>query len=341
MGYRYGSVVLLLICLPVLVMISCGRQEPAGDTSNDSARPVVMASLYPLADLSSQLLGDIAQVETLIPPGVSPHGFELRAEELAKLSRAKVLVLSGGVIDLWVEEALSRFGGAYRVVVFSDLVGIELPAGGHHGHHHDHHHHDGHHHEDHDDHGDDAGRVGIETNPHLWLDPVLTIEFIEALGPLFAEAFSDHRALIESRSSALIRSLREVDDTCRRRLGDLEQKKLMTFHNAFDRFADRYGLDVVQHLIPIDLLPGGEVKPGDLVDAINAIRRYELGVIYAEPQFPDVAAAGLSRETGVAVYRLDPLGHPGVEGYRTYQEMILSNVDVLVSGQQHSQADGT
>jgi zinc transport system substrate-binding protein len=90
---------------------------------------------------------------------------------------------------------------------------------------------------------------------------------------------------------------------------------------------------VVAHLTEIELAPGGEVTPRQLRETIDAVTRYNLKVIYAEPQFPDTAMQAIRQQTGVQILRLDPQGHPEVEGYRTWFEMMRSNMATLVQGQ--------
>jgi ABC-type Zn uptake system ZnuABC Zn-binding protein ZnuA len=155
-----------------------------------------------------------------------------------------------------------------------------------------------------------------------------------------AEHLPEHREGIVARTGDVIASLRELDETCRQRLRDVPRRQLVTFHNAFDRFARRYGLEVVGHLTPIELAPGGEVTSRRLTDAIALIREHDLPVVYSEPQFPQSRVAPLVEAAGVEVLVLDPLGHPDRAGYETYQAMVRSNLATLVKGQSMSTGSG-
>jgi zinc transport system substrate-binding protein len=124
-----------------------------------------------------------------------------------------------------------------------------------------------------------------------------------------------------------------LDGEYRDRLAKVSTRELITFHNAFDLIADRYHLNIVARLTDIEVSPGGEVTPHHFVAAIDAIRKYHLAVIYGEPEFSADALAVIRRETGVDVLELDPLGGPQQPGYKTYQEMMRSNLEVLVKGQ--------
>ena len=93
------------------------------------------------------------------------------------------------------------------------------------------------------------------------------------------------------------------------------------------------GLEIVVRLTDIELTPGGEVTSDRIREAIEAIHNYHLKTLYAEPEFPDQVIARLRDETGADVLLLDPQGNPAVAGYRTYQEMMRTNLFTLVKGQ--------
>ena len=330
MKWYFAAGYVAALCLFAINLTCCDQQRPSHEQAVTSG-PVVMASIYPMANLASQILGDLTHVDTLLPPGVTPHGFELHADRLQLLHQADILITIGGPVDKWVEDAAAKSGNDIQIARFSAEVGIDIADEA--DHHHDHHSEQPGERDEHTSGFEDHTGREVAANPHLWLDPILTIEFVEKLGRILAGQYPGHRSQIEKNTAELIQSLHEIDRAYRQQLGDIEEKKLITFHNAFDLLAARYGLHVVQHLIPIDLVPGGEVKSRQLVQAIDAIRQFKLKVVYAEPQFPDTAIKALQRETGVEVLRLDPLGHPEVDGYHTYQAMMLSNLEVLVGGQ--------
>ncbi len=137
----------------------------------------------------------------------------------------------------------------------------------------------------------------------------------------------------QERRDALLDKLKALDAKYKSTLANVKQKHLVTYHDAFDPLAERYGLEVVAHLMPFDLAPGEDVAPARLAGVIKAIKAHKLEVFYAEPQMPEQAVRVLTEETGVKVLRLDPLGDPAAEGYRTYFELMESNLATLKRGQ--------
>jgi zinc transport system substrate-binding protein len=140
---------------------------------------------------------------------------------------------------------------------------------------------------------------------------------------------------MQSAAKRLLADLGQVDREYAEQLAGVPQKDLITFHNAFDLIAARYHLNILVRLTDIEISPGGEVTPDKIREALEAIKKYKLKVLYAETEFPDQVIRRLREETGgtVDVLLLDPQGNPDVEGYRTYQQMMRSNLKTIVKGQ--------
>ena len=64
-----------------------------------------------------------------------------------------------------------------------------------------------------------------------------------------------------------------------------------------------------------------------MTQAVRLVRRYNLPVIFAEPQLPDRAAQAVARETGAKVMTLDPAGSAANP---SYAGMMRHNRDTLL-----------
>lgn len=321
-NWMTGSGLLVsVVSVAIAAMVGCAEVEGDGP-GEGSERVRVVVSILPLGSLAQQIVGEAGEVDVLLPPGRSPHGFELTANQVRRLAEADVVLVVGGGVDPWAAQAAERSGRAVMLIEMHELMvevfDLEDAPHDHDDHHHDHDHHHG------------------PINPHHWLDPLRVAAFVSHVGDRLAEQHPHHRATLERNVRNLLATIDEVDDAYREALVDVRRRELITFHNAFDPLAERYGLRVIAHLTPIELTPGGEVTPRRLRNAIEAIESYDLPVVYAEPQFPDRAIEALSDQTRAAILRLDPIGHPRREGYQTWQATMRSNLEVLVDGQNRS-----
>ncbi|MFA9477086.1 metal ABC transporter substrate-binding protein [Phycisphaerales bacterium AB-hyl4] len=334
--------------LMLALLLGCGeRDEPIADNSGEPAEQtyIIVASIHPLADLASQVTGPGFEVHTLLPAGATPHGFEPTADKIRLLGRADLILTVGLTLDPWADRAAATAGRDTPLLSMAEMLdreAVDAVAGElrevqingefgydeheHHDHDHDHDH--GHDHDHHDHYHDHDG-----PDSHLWIDPVLVKQWVRQLRSELVTRFPARSDEIERNAAAVLASLEQLDAEFREQLAAVPKRELVTFHNAFDRLANRYGLEVVAHLTDADLEHGAEIRPGRWRQAVAAVRQYDLKVLYSEPQFPVRELASIRRETGVEVLTLDPLGHPRREGYRTYQETMRTNLETLVDGQ--------
>lgn len=94
-------------------------------------------------------------------------------------------------------------------------------------------------------------------------------------------------------------------------------------HNAYGYLASRYGLTVAAVLNPVG---SGEVSPGDVKAVMDAVRRYNVGAIFIEPQTSASVAERIASETGIRVLTLDPVGSTD------WPALMEANLEVLREG---------
>jgi len=361
MMVRMRSVRRVAVCLALaagLVWLGgCGEERSPG--SAGAGKPVVAVSIYPVANLVEQMVGEAAEVVCLLPPGQSPHAFEPGASQMNALSRARLVVTVGLGLDHWVEQA-ARAAGRSEAVMFvaGDRLGLadgDGPADAHADDHADHeaaehhepgdeggHDHDEHHdHETHDgrhDQGNDHGHAHGPNDPHIWLDPVLMERLVA--GPLadaLAAALPEASEQIRARAAALADELRAMHRAFEERLAPFAGQGIVTYHSAFDRLAARYGLRVAATLSPIET-PAG-VTLASLRQAVAAIREQAIRTVFTEPQFNPEALRPLRDQVDVRTLVLDPLGDPYDEQRATYQALMRYNVRTLAAGLSPAEAE--
>src|SRR5262245_64494434 len=74
--------------------------------------PRVVATTSDLASLAQAVAGDLAQVETIIPPATDPEAFEPRPSDLARLKGASIVIRAGLGYDHWLDKLLTMHGDA-------------------------------------------------------------------------------------------------------------------------------------------------------------------------------------------------------------------------------------
>lgn len=126
----------------------------------------VVASVNQWGSLAQELGGSCVKVTSLInSTSVEPHDYEPTTSDMAKLTKADIVVLNGAGYDGWAEKA--QFDKSKQTIVnVGDIMGITAMKE------HSHEHSDGdsgHHHH----HG--------STNPHLWFSPEAVLKAANAI----------------------------------------------------------------------------------------------------------------------------------------------------------------
>lgn len=299
-GRRLAATVLTALCALAALPggTACGPEINSG-------RPVVVATIFPLADFVRNVAGDAVDVVTLLPAGASPHTYEPTPGDLKALAGAMLLVVNGAGLDFWVEDLRSAAGGSLPVLDTSAALAEDglLLSG--------------------DEHEHEGKADGGGVNPHYWLDPVLAQRQVEEIAAALAAADPDHRDLYLDRAAAYIGDLRSLDGEIGRETQSFSQREFITFHPAWAYFAGRYGL--VEAAV-IEEAPGKEPSVEYIMNVVDVARAHDVRAIFAEPQFSTKAAESIAAESGAKVLLLDPIGGPGLEGRDSYLDLMRYNV---------------
>ncbi len=253
----------------------------------------VVVSLAPLEGVVRGIAPEGSVVSTLIPTGVDPHRFQPKPSDVRAMEDADLVVVVGlgneGGLERYVRGLEDR---GTRVVTFADVVGIDA---GHHHHHHDHSH--GHSH----DHG--------ESDMHLWLDASLMHELISALEGELAEIAAGiddvDGSAIGGRAAAVRATIDAVDAEVRALMEPYAGYRLVTHHDAFSRFAERYGVEIAEVMRPVD---GAEPTPGEMNAVREALAGGDIRGVFTEPQYNGRELTEIASEIGIPIGELDPLG---------------------------------
>jgi zinc transport system substrate-binding protein len=257
-----------------------------------ASSPILVAvSIEPLADFTRQICGTACDVITLVPPGASPHTYELKPSQVAQLARARLLILIGAGLEYWADDLVNAVANP-NLQVIDTSKGIRLIA---------------------------VGRAGA--NPHIWLDVRQAMSQVRAIEAGLIQVDPARAEIYRSRAAGYLKKLAALDEEIARQVKSWKSKEFIAFHPAWVYFARRYGL---KQAAVIEQSPGREPSPGELARIVATARRIGARAIFAEPQLPSKAADTVAQETGARVVFLDPLGSSLAD--RSYIAMMHYNV---------------
>ena len=174
----------------------------------------------------------------------------------------------------------------------------------------------------------------IGDDPHLWTDPSRMATGVEALGARLAELDGIDADAVQAQAGEYVAELEALDTEMEATLDVVppERRLLVTNHEVFAYFADRFDFEVVGAVIP-SLTTGAQASAADLDDLAALIDETGVPAIFAETTGSTELADALAGEVGdVEVVELftESLGDEG-SGAETYLEMMRTNAD-LVAG---------
>lgn len=338
-----------LIGLPALALAltACGAAEEPADANADSPDPdvLVVATTSILGDVVTDLVGDTARVEVLMPVGADPHDFQPSAQQAGMLREADLVIANGlGLEEGLLDTIESAEDEGVNVLEIAPLVD-PIPFAANRGHGDDHaeeghdEHEDDHpedsqsedHAEDHE--GEDDHGHG-EEDPHFWQDPLRMATAVELIASELAELDTGLSAAEwQERADTHVAELEALHTEITEILDPIppERRKLVTNHEAFGYFADRYGFEILGVVIP-----GGstlaEPSAQELGELVEVLEHTQVSAIFAENVNPSALAEAVAAELGgevtvVGLYS-DSLGEPG-SAAATYPGMLRENARLI------------
>lgn len=256
----------------------------------------VAATIFPLKDIISNIGGDKVTVVTILPPGASPHTFEVSPETVKATIGIKALFKIGATLDDWAEGIMGAMETKPKIIEVSKGVALrKLPDG--------------------------------TVDPHYWL----SLENGEIMAKNIAENLCElapaNKELFTKNLAAYLQKLKDADDEVKKVLATLpaDKRSFATFHEAWFYFANTYGLKVVAAFEPF---PGKEPTPQFLAEFTKAVKEENVKVIFSEPQLSPEAIRQIAKDMGVKLEQLDPIGGDSPQT-QSYIETIQYNAKII------------
>jgi zinc/manganese transport system substrate-binding protein len=299
--------VLLLPGLAVLAFVAagCGGSGGGGGSQVD-----VVATTTQIGDWARKVGGDDVEVHQILQPNTDPHDYEPRPADVESTAGADIVFESGDELDHWMGKVVSEAGGSPTVVVLGDHVPVRRP-------------------------GETSGPEASRYDAHWWHDPLNAISAVEQIRGALVDVDGAHAAAYRRNAAGYLARLRALDrgiDACMSRV-PVTERKLVTDHDAFGYFADRYGITVVGAVIPSQTTQA-QPSARDTARLISLVKREHVKAVFPESSINPRLAQTIASETGASAdYTLygDTLGPKGSAG-ATYVSMEAANADAMVSG---------
>lgn len=306
-----------VLAAAAVLLAACGSdaddagRSDGGTPAGSGSDVAIAVTTSVLGDVVSDLVGDLAEVTTIIPPGANAHEFQASAREAGVLADADVIVINGGGFE---EGLLSVVDGAETdgVPVLDALALLDGPG----------------HEDDGDAHAGEDGHAHAD-DAHFFTDPLAMAEVVDALAGALPEQVPDLDAeALREQGDALVADLEALHEELETTLGEVpdDRRVLITDHDVLASFADRYDFEIIATVIPSGSTSDG-VSGGALAELAALLRSTGSPAVFVEQTASQDLADTLAAEVGeVAVVPLyaESLG-PADSEASTYAAMMRVN----------------
>ncbi|MBN1166222.1 MAG: zinc ABC transporter substrate-binding protein [Methanospirillaceae archaeon] len=283
------------VFLAVMVLcIACTCSGCTGmrneDTRGDTLS--VVTTIMPLSEFVKRTGGDRISCRVMLPPGSSPHTFEMTPGQMRLIADADLYVMVGSGLEFenhWMARLL-EINPDIRVINASERLDFITR--------------DGDDKTDHDHRGEAFEHAGSGTgqDPHVWLSLRNAAEMVQTISSGLADLDPGNTSFYEENRERYTDELQSLDELFVKRIRSDSITALMVTHPSFGYFCRDYGIR--QIAIEQD---GKEPTPAVLTDLIQSARIRNLSYIIAEPQYSVAGAGAIAEETGVSIVFVDPL----------------------------------
>lgn len=278
----------LLAAVIVFCTAGCARR------TEQPVRFRVVTSFYPLYIMALNITDGVPGVQVDNMAGQQTgclHDYQLQSQDMKNIERADVFVINGAGMESFMNKVTSQLP-KLRVINSSD--GIPLLK-------------------------DQTG----EANPHIWVSITNAIRQVNNIAEGLAEADPANAAAYRKNAEEYVAKLSILRKKMHEELSGISNRDIITFHEAFPYFAEEFGLNIVK---VVNREPDSQPSARELAQTIKLVRGSGIKTIFAEPQYPKSAANIIAKESGAAVYSLDPAvtGENRKDAYLTAMENNLT-----------------
>lgn len=287
------------------------------------AAPRVVASIKPVHSLVSAVMAGVGEPALIVKGAASPHTYSLRPSDAAALESADIVFWTGHGMELFLANALDTLSPQAEVVELAESPGIALLSVREGGAFEPHSHGD----EGHDHHDHDHEHEHEEGDMHFWLDPQNARLMVSRIATVLAEADPENAAAYDANAEAELLRLDALEAELQQTLAPLAEKPFIVFHDAYQYFEHRFGLDVAGTVtVSPDAMPGAA-----RIDELRA-KVTELGAtcVFAEPNFEPAIVRTIIEGTSAKAGVLDPEGSALPEGPDLYPNLLRGLATGLV-----------
>lgn len=305
---------LSLFLVTAVFLSACGNSN--GESSKEETKDAldIYTTVYPLQYFTEAIGGEYVNVETVYPPGTDEHSFEPSQKDIVKMAESDLFFYIGYNLEGFVTKAepiLSKEG--VSTIAVGETVHLDEE---------EHEHEDEHAHEED---GHDHGGV----NPHLWLDPVYSIEMAKTIKDELTKKMPEQEEYFNRHFNELSEKLGALDKKFATTIESGRTNKIIVSHSAYGYWEERYGLEQIG---VTGLTSSNEPSQKELGKIVTMAEKEDLNYVIFEQNISSKLTEIIQKEMGaksLELHNLSVLTEKDIEAGEDYFSLMEKNVKTL------------
>lgn len=279
----------------------------------------VVATSTVVGDVLSFVGGNEIELTILMPFNVDPHGFEPTPDDLRALTDAHVIFINGYGLEISLYEILQTVAESVPIISLStgiSALDLDSEVG----------------HSVATELLQQDGDPQLVVDPHVWFDPTNVVHWVKRIETSLSQLDPDSSSKYEEHAETYVIFLNNLDEWIVEQVDKISstERILVSDHNVFGYFAQRYGFEYVGAVIPM-FSTAADPSAKEIADLEQKIAQLGIKVIFiGEASNPDLAQT-VAADTGVQLVRLYTGALSDPEGPATsYLNYMQYNVAKMV-----------
>jgi len=300
------TIKILSLTMFIVLLTACSKVSE-GDADHDKLQIVATYSI--IADMTENIVGEKAEVYSMVPIGTDPHMYDPLPKDTSKVSSADLVFYNGLNLETgkgWFQDLLDVTNKKDVAFAVSDEVSPMYLT-----------------------------EKGKETqiDPHAWLDIQNSIKYVDIITKRVIEKDPDNKEFYLNNQSEYVKKLNELDQYAKEAVEKIPQEKriLVTSEGAFKYFSKAYGFESA---FIWEINTDSQGTPEQMKNIIKIIDENQVPALFLETSVNPKTMETIANETGVPIHSkifTDSLAKKGEEG-DTYIKMIKWNIDKVIEG---------
>lgn len=304
------KIVLTFILLIAAILTGCNSKDDSNKNKENNDTLSVYTTVYPLMFLTEEIGGENVDVKSVYPPGSDEHTFEPSQKDLIKMAQSNLFFYIGHNLEGFVTKAkpiLEKEG--VEMVAVGERINLEKT--------------------DEDSHSDHEGHDHGDVDPHIWLDPILTIDMATEVKNELTKLKPDQKEYFEANYQKVVQKLQELHNEFLSTIKQGNKKEIIVSHAGYGYWETRYGLE---QIAISGLSSSSEPTQKELKNIIITAKEKQINYILFEQNVQSKLSETIQKEINaeqLSLHNLSVLTENDIKENKDYFSLMEANLATL------------